>query len=76
MDDKINSKFQYGVIYTSINIGFGTVDLHLSVQYANTYSTVIAFIVTNRQQCINSVFLVLMARQQSTAEAKALSTQY
>lgn len=74
MDDKINSKFQYDVIY--INIGFGTVDLHLSVQYANTYSTVITFIVTNRQRCINSVFLVLMARQQSTAEAKALSTQY
>lgn len=33
MDDKINSKFLYDVIY--INIGFGTVDLHLSVQYAN-----------------------------------------
>lgn len=74
MDDKINSKFLYDVIY--INIGFGTVDLHLSAQYANLSSTVIVSIVTNGLRCINSVFLVLMARQQSSAEAKALSTQY
>lgn len=72
MDDTINSKFQYDVIY--INIGFRTVNVQLSVQYAISSSTV--FIVTNRLRCINSVFLVLMARQQSTAEAKALSTQY
>lgn len=74
MVDKINNTFQYDLIY--INIGFDTVDLHISVKYANTSSTIIVFIVTNRQRCINSVFLVLMARQQSTAEAKALSTQY